>query len=66
MSETKQGYMTRGGNGSHWHGCEETHYDCKIAHLERENDELKKVIAGLRLQLKTTTELLVEELLKHD
>jgi hypothetical protein len=23
-----QGHMIRGGNGSHWVGCEETHFDC--------------------------------------
>lgn len=32
---------TKGGNGSHWAGCEEVHYDCKIASLEEEVDRLK-------------------------
>ena len=59
-------HMTRGGNGSHWQGCEETHWDCKIAMLEKENKELRRVLEMLKLQLQTTTELLVEELLKHD
>lgn len=27
---------TRGGDGSHWDGCDETHWDCRIARLEKE------------------------------
>jgi hypothetical protein len=38
------GRYIRGGDGSHWDGCEETHWDCKIAKLERENAELRKAI----------------------
>jgi hypothetical protein len=34
----------RGGEGSHWVGCEETHWDCKIAKLEKENASLMKII----------------------
>lgn len=26
---------TYGGDGSHWEGCHETHWDCRIAWLER-------------------------------
>ena len=26
----------KGGNGSHWEGCEEVHLDCRIAQLEKE------------------------------
>ena len=37
--------MTYGGNGSHWDGCAEAHWDCKIAQLEaelaRKDEELK-------------------------
>ena len=60
-------HMTRGGNGSHWQGCEETHWDCKIAHLERENERLRSIIEGLRLQVYLAILLLDDkELLKHD
>jgi len=27
--------MERGGDGTHWNGCEEVHWDCKIVQLER-------------------------------
>ena len=27
---------TKGGDGSHWEGCEDVHWDCKIAQLEAE------------------------------
>ncbi len=27
---------TKGGDGSHWDGCEEVHLDCRIAQLEKE------------------------------
>jgi hypothetical protein len=33
--------MIRGGDGSHWEGCEDVHHDCKIAKLEKENLDLK-------------------------
>jgi hypothetical protein len=39
--EMKTDGMIRGGDGSHWGGCEETHWDCKIAMLDKENLELK-------------------------
>jgi len=45
--------MIRGGNGSHWEGCENVHWDCKIAKLERtvaklksENEFLQKLSFG--------------------
>jgi hypothetical protein len=34
------GRYIKGGEGSHWDGCEETHFDCKIAKLEKENAKL--------------------------
>ena len=34
----------KGGDGSHWEGCEETHWDCKIKKLEAENAELRKAV----------------------
>jgi hypothetical protein len=36
----KKGRYIKGGDGSHWEGCEETHWDCKIAHLESDNTKL--------------------------
>ena len=34
--------MTYGGNGSHWDGCAEVHWDCKIAQLEAELAALRE------------------------
>ena len=42
MSEKR---WTYGDNGSHWEGCAEVHWDCKIAQLEAENARLKAVIS---------------------
>ena len=33
-------HWEKGGNGSHWEGCEEVHWDCKIAQLEKEIERL--------------------------
>jgi len=49
-SECGDGFLeplrwTKGGDGSHWEGCEDVHWDCKIAQLEAElkiTDELLK------------------------
>lgn len=38
----------RGGDGSHWEGCEETHWDCKIAQLEAEIERQTAELAALR------------------
>ncbi len=46
----------RGGDGSHWEGCEEVHWDCRIAQLEADiarRDEELKITDGL---LKEATE----------
>jgi hypothetical protein len=47
------GRYIKGGEGSHWEGCEKTHFDCKIKKLEKENAKLladledaKKLING--------------------
>jgi hypothetical protein len=37
---------TRGGDGSHWEGCEETHWDCKIVHLEKQNERMADVVSA--------------------
>ena len=39
--------MTCGGNGSHWEGCEEVHWDCRIAQLEKEIARLTAELAEL-------------------
>lgn len=43
----------RGGDGSHWEGCEETHWDCKIAKLERQlaaaEGDAEEAVALLRM-----------------
>jgi ribosomal protein L37E len=44
---------TKGGDGSHWEGCEEVHWDCRIAQLEKEIDRL-------RAKFDTTDNLLSE------
>ncbi len=37
----------RGGDGSHWEGCEDMHWDCKIAQLEdelaRKDEQIEKL-----------------------
>ena len=38
---------TKGGDGSHWEGCEEVHWDCRIAQLEAELARLNERIAEL-------------------
>ena len=39
---------TKGGDGSHWDGCEEVHWDCRIAQLEaelaRRDDLIKRLV----------------------
>ncbi len=39
---------TKGGDGSHWDGCEEVHWDCRIAQLEAELARRDEKIAELR------------------
>jgi hypothetical protein len=34
--------MARGGHGSHWDGCEEVHWDCRIKMLERQLAEAER------------------------
>lgn len=35
---------TKGGNGSHWDGCVDVHWDCRIAHLNAELAQLRAQI----------------------
>lgn len=35
-------HWTKGGDGSHWDGCDEVHWDCKIAKLESELARLRE------------------------
>ena len=44
-------HWTYGGNGSHWDGCAEVHWDCKIAQLEAENAASQERIEDLELRL---------------
>lgn len=39
---------TSGGNGSHWDGCAEVHWDCKIAQLEARCNNLEQENAKLK------------------
>ncbi len=39
--------MTCGGNGSHWDGCVDVHWDCRIAQLEAELARLTAELAEL-------------------
>ena len=62
--------MTYGGNGSHWDGCAEVHWDCKIAQLEADcvisNRELlvKQVeITALRAEI-ARRDALIERLIE--
>ena len=41
--------MTCGGNGSHWDGCVDVHWDCKIAQLEAELTALREQVANLKM-----------------
>lgn len=46
-NDVNLGRWTTGGNGSHWHGCEEAHWDCKIAKLEAENKRLREALVKI-------------------
>jgi hypothetical protein len=48
---------TRGGDGSHWEGCEETHWDCKIVHLEKENQRMVDVVSAAVLWRMTEVDM---------
>lgn len=39
---------TKGGDGSHWEGCADVHWDCKIAQLEAELARRDEIIARLK------------------
>ena len=39
---------TKGGDGSHWDGCEEVHWDCRIAQLEAELARLTALVERLK------------------
>ena len=42
-----KGRWTFGGDGSHWDGCDETHWDCALVHLTARIAELESKIARL-------------------
>jgi hypothetical protein len=43
----KDGRWTIGGDGAHWNGCEETHWDCMIVHQAKEIIRLQKEVDRL-------------------
>jgi hypothetical protein len=65
MSETKARYIL-GGAGSHWEGCEETHWDCRIAWLEEEITELRSEIERLKAMLPEIDQLDVDRQSRED
>ena len=61
-SECGVGYLerlrwTKGGDGSHFEGCEDVHWDCKIAHLEAELARLQEKLHDEMSQLEIATDL---------
>ena len=40
-------HWTKGGHGSHWEGCADVHWDCKIAQLEADLAHLQEYIKAL-------------------
>ena len=48
----------KGGDGSHWDGCEEVHWDCRIAQLTADNARLTAELAELRERFDVTDDLL--------
>jgi len=50
--------MIRGGDGSHWVGCEETHYDCAIAELRVALEKVTKDADGWKWQFDAIVGLL--------
>jgi len=65
MTETKGQYIL-GGDGSHWEGCENTHWDCRIARLEQENAELRAEIECLQALLPEIDPLDVDRAERED
>ena len=65
MSEAKGQYIL-GGDGSHWEGCEETHWDCRIARLEQEISELRSEIERLQALLPEVDPLDVDRAERED
>ena len=60
---------TRGGDGSHWEGCDETHWDCKIAKLEKElarSEEERNAMAEDNRMLSERIQRLVEGAQRKD
>ena len=62
-SECGVGYLerlrwTKGGDGSHFEGCEDVHLDCRIAQLETELARLTAELAETREQFEVTDDLL--------
>ena len=50
-------HLTKGGNGSHWEGCADVHWDCKISQLQAEIDRLQEKLHDEMGQLEIATDL---------
>jgi hypothetical protein len=51
--------MIRGGDGSHWPGCESVHWDCKIAMLEKRIADLLDKNISMSAYIKHSDEQIV-------
>lgn len=48
--ELKKLRWTKGGDGTHWEGCDEVHWDCKISKMEAESKRLRDALSNIRTQ----------------
>ncbi len=58
--------MIRGGDGSHWDGCEGVHWDCKIERLETRIAELEQRLEGGKSAARQVGEYWVERLREEE
>ena len=57
---------TKGGDGSHWDGCEEVHWDCRIAQLEAELARLTALVERLKEDGERLASTYVIEVFPHE
>ena len=57
---------TKGGDGSHWDGCEEVHLDCRIAQLEAELARLTALVERLKEDGERLASTYVIEVFPHE
>jgi len=58
--------MTCGGNGSHWDGCVDVHWDCRIAQVEGELARRDEIIARLKEDGERLASTYVIEVFPHE